>query len=104
MRPEQEYKKSRVKKQKKKEVQSQCCPDLDQRYLSQHFSRGAEIGLQRAWRSREGRDTRIALKVLSGRKRGHETEGMGRESDVCQLEEDAGQVRERCPHLCRRHP
>lgn len=54
-----------------------------------------EIALQRARRSREGRDTRIALKVLNGRKRGHETEGMGRESEVCQLEEDAEQVRER---------
>ena len=51
--------------------------------------------MQRARRSREGRDTRIALKVLNGRKRGHETEGMGRESEVRQLEEDAEQMRER---------
>lgn len=50
--------------------------------------------MQRARRSRQGRNTRIPLKVLNGRKHGHETEAVGREGEACQLEENEEQGRE----------
>lgn len=63
--------------------------------LKQAFLQSEEIGLQRAWRSREGKGTKIALKILNGRKCGHEAEGMGRKSEEFELEEAADQIRRR---------